>query len=149
MPAVADPPAASAVEIANQLRPVLLHLNRHLRRELHSLGVTGGQVSVLAAIHGQPGIGVKELAHREGSSAPTMSAHLDRLELAGLVARTRADGDRRRVGLTVSAEGSKVLRAVRSRRTAWLAARIEQLRPEQRAALEAAVGSLRALVEVS
>ncbi|MFN2451294.1 MAG: MarR family winged helix-turn-helix transcriptional regulator [Candidatus Dormibacteria bacterium] len=138
---------ASAVETANLLRPVLLHLNRHLRREIHSLGVTAGQVSLLAAIHGQPGIGVKELAQREGSSAPTVSAHLDRLEEAGMVARTRGSDDRRRVGLTVTAEGSRVLRTVRSRRTAWLAARIEQLAPEQRAALDTAVGALRALVE--
>ena len=145
MPAVLAP--ASAVETANLLRPVLLHLNRHLRREIHSLGVTAGQVSLLAVIRSQPGIGVKELAQREGSSAPTVSAHLDRLEQAGMVARTRGDDDRRRVGLTVTAEGARVLRTVRSRRTAWLAARIEQLAPEQRAALEGAVDALRALVE--
>jgi hypothetical protein len=33
--------------LANQLRPVLLKLNRELRREIHSLGVTGGQVGLL------------------------------------------------------------------------------------------------------
>ena len=38
------------VTVANRLRPVLLKLNRHLRREIHSLGVTGGQVSLLFAI---------------------------------------------------------------------------------------------------
>ena len=146
MPAAIAAPA-SAVETANLLRPVLLHLNRHLRREIHSLGVTAGQVSLLAAIHGQPGIGVKELAQREGSSAPTVSAHLDRLEAAGMVARTRGSDDRRRVGLSVTAEGGRVLRTVRSRRTAWLAARIEQLAPEQREALDAALGALCALVE--
>lgn len=147
--AVVISPPVSAVEIANRLRPVLLHLNRHLRREIHSLGVTAGQVALLATIHAQPGIGVKELAQREGSSAPTVSAHLDRLERAGMVARTRGGDDRRRVGLTVTAEGSKVLRTVRSRRTAWLATRIEHLPPDQRAAIEAAVGPLRALVEIA
>ena len=38
------------VTTANRLRPVLLRLARELRREIHSLGVTGGQVSLLIAI---------------------------------------------------------------------------------------------------
>jgi hypothetical protein len=38
--------AADPVAVANRLRPVLLKLNRELRREIHSLGVTGGQVSL-------------------------------------------------------------------------------------------------------
>ena len=36
--------------VANRLRPVLLQLARQLRREVHPLGVTGGQVSLLVAI---------------------------------------------------------------------------------------------------
>ena len=61
------------VELANRLRPVLLKLARELRREIHSLGVTGGQVSLLVAIKVQPGIGVRELAAQEGLSAAAMS----------------------------------------------------------------------------
>ena len=50
------------VELANRLRPALLSLARELRREIHSLGVTGGQVTLLVAIKYSPGIGVRELA---------------------------------------------------------------------------------------
>src|SRR5919206_528728 len=50
------------VAVANRLRPVLHKLNRHLRRETHSLGVTSGQVSLLAQIGRSPGIGVLALA---------------------------------------------------------------------------------------
>ena len=39
--------AADPTVLAYLLRPVLLQLNRQLRREIHSLGVTGGQVSLL------------------------------------------------------------------------------------------------------
>ena len=42
--------ANDSVTIANRLRPALLRLSRELRREVHSLGVTGGQVSLLAQI---------------------------------------------------------------------------------------------------
>lgn len=136
------------VAVANGLRPVLLHLNRRLRRELHALGVSSSQVTLLAAIQGMPGIGVGELAAHEGTSAPSVSNHIDRLEVAGLVTRTRIEGgDRRRVGLSVTAEGARVLRAVRSRRTAWLAARLRELPDDQLRAVDAAIVGLRALVE--
>jgi hypothetical protein len=58
--------SADPLDVANRLRPVLLHLVRHLRRETHALGITGGQASLLAGIHNTPGIGINELAAREG-----------------------------------------------------------------------------------
>jgi DNA-binding MarR family transcriptional regulator len=140
--------ALDPVAVANGLRPVLLHLQRHLRRELHALGIGGSQVSLLSAIHGSPGIGVAELAAREGTSASSVCNHIDRLEASGLVTRTRVDGgDRRRVGLTCTAEGARVLRTVRSRRTAWLAARLRDLPEDQLRAIDNAMAGLRALVE--
>jgi DNA-binding MarR family transcriptional regulator len=140
--------AADPLAVANRLRPVLLHLSRHLRRETHALGLTAGQASVLAAIRNAPGIGVNELAAREGMSAPSMSAHIDRLEAAGMVARIRAEsGDRRRVGLTVTRDGTRVLDDVRRRRTAWLAQRLQRLDPAELDRLDAAVAALARLVE--
>ena len=132
--------------IANELRPVVLRLGRELRREIHSLGVTGGQVSILAAIKHAPGITASAVAERERVSAPAMSNHLARLEKAGLIERTREGIDRRRVGLTVSAEGDKVLRSVRQRRTAWLAARLDKLTHDERVTIEAALPALEKLV---
>src|SRR4051812_36942569 len=124
--------------VAGRLRPVLVKLARELRREVASLGVTSGQLSLLWAIERAPGIGVRELAAREGMSAPGMSGHVDRLEAAGLVTRVRSEADRRRVGLEVTAEARRVLRAARTRRTAWLATRLKALTPEERAAIDEA-----------
>ena len=135
--------------IANRLRPVLVQLNRQLRRELHLLGVSAGQVSILGAIRQCPGIGIAELAAREGTSSPSISSHIDRLETAALVTRTKAaEGDRRRVGVRITPAGERVLRAVRSRRTAWLATRLEALDTGDRARIAAAVDSLAALVDL-
>src|SRR6266545_3514532 len=113
-----------ATALANRLRPVLLKLNRELRHEIHSLGVTGGQVSLLVQIKYHPGIGMRELAALERISVPGMSKFVSRLEEAGLVERAPVEGDQRRVGLTVTAAGHKVLRSVKSKRTAWLSARL-------------------------
>src|SRR4051794_9167329 len=138
MPAVAADPTV----LANRLRPVLLHLNRQLRREIHSLGVTGGQVSLLVQIKFRPGIGVRELAALERMSVPGMSKFVARLEEAGLVGRAPVEGDQRRVGLTLTAAGHKVLRSVKSKRTAWLSARLRSLDPEELDAIDAAIEPL-------
>jgi DNA-binding MarR family transcriptional regulator len=135
-----------SLAIANRLRPPVLRLARHLRREIHSIGVTGGQVSLLIQIKNDRGITARELADRERVSPPAMSAHLARLEAAGLIRRERGT-DRRRLGLWITEEGERVLRSVKKRRTAWLAARLERLTDEERASIEAAVPALERLLE--
>ena len=135
------------LRLANELRPVLLLLNRQLRKELAPLGITAGQAALLHAIRTNPRLGVRDLAAREGISAPAMSAHLDRLEAAGLVRRTRLAADRRRVVAEVTERGVRVLRSARARRTAWLAARLKSLSAEERDAIERANEPLRRLLE--
>ena len=134
------------VAIADRLRPVLLRIGRELRREAREVGVSSEQVALLAAIKYKPGIGVRELAARERISPPAMTKHVDRLERDGLVTRTPSADDRRRVGLTLTEEGQRVLRRVRSRRTAWLASRLHGLSRADLAAVEAAVEPLSRLL---
>jgi DNA-binding MarR family transcriptional regulator len=139
--------APDTTALANRLRPVLLKLSRELRREIHSLGVTGGQVALLVQIKYRPGIGVRELARLERVSVPGMSKFVVRLEEAGLVERASVAGDQRRVGLSLTPAGHKVLRSVKSKRTAWLSARLRQLDPEQLEAVDAAIEPLAHLLE--
>src|SRR5690349_14617316 len=124
------PTAVDTLALANQLRPVLLQLNRHLRREAHELGITSSQASLLGTIDRYPELGVRELAARIGVSPPGITRYLDRLERAGLVTRGRDETDARRLRLTVTQRGQEVLDSLRSRRTAWLAERLSELAPE-------------------
>jgi DNA-binding MarR family transcriptional regulator len=144
MPVVAADPTV----LANQLRPVLFKLGRELRREIHSLGVTGGQVALLVQIKHRPGIGMRELAALERISVPGMSKYVSRLEDAGLVQRAPVEGDQRRVGLRLTAAGQRVLRSVKSKRTAWLAARLRELDPQEIEAIDAAIEPLTRLLAV-
>jgi len=139
---VADP-----IAVANRLRPALLRANRALRREVHSLGVTGGEVALLNLIREEPGIGVRELAARERMSPAGMSKHVARLESAGLLRRIE-HADRRRVGLVLTGEAVRVLASVNRRRTTWLASRLRELSPREIEALDAAVEPLLKLADV-
>jgi DNA-binding MarR family transcriptional regulator len=140
--------SADPTTVANRLRPALLRLNRELRRELHSLGVSGQQVSLLIKIQKERGIGLRELARWERMSTPGMSKHVARLEAAGLVRRTEVV-DRRRIGLELTPEGTRVLASVKRRRTARLAERLRGLSPDELDAVDAAVEPLLKLLEVS
>jgi DNA-binding MarR family transcriptional regulator len=136
----------SPAALADQLRPVLLRLSRELRREAQSLGVTGGQVALLIQIKRDPGITASELAERERMSAPGMSGHIARLENAKLIERARA-ADRRRIGLTLTPAGDKILASVRKRRTAWLAGHLSGLSEAEREAIADALPALVKLLE--
>jgi DNA-binding MarR family transcriptional regulator len=137
---------AELTAIADELRPTLLRLGRELRREARIAGVSPEQVAILVSIKGAPGVTAGELAGVERVSAPAMSKLVSRLEREGLVARTQSDADRRRAGLTLTEEGQRVLRRVRSRRTALLATRLSALSPQELDSVSAALGPLSRLV---
>ena len=67
--------------------------------------------------------------------------------LAYLVERSPVEGDQRRVGLALTAAGQRVLRSVKSKRTAWLSARLRELDPEELDAIDAAIEPLTHLLE--
>jgi DNA-binding MarR family transcriptional regulator len=137
-----------AMGVADLLRPTLLQLARELRREKIA-GVSAQQVALLVAIKYGPGVTVGELASGEHVSTAAMSKRVTRLERSALVARTRSETDRRRVGLTLTDDGQRTLRRVRSRRTAWLATRLSSLSREELAAVGAAAEPLARLLELA
>jgi DNA-binding MarR family transcriptional regulator len=135
-----------AMAVADSLRPTLLRLARELRRE-RIAGVSPHQVGLLVAIKYAPGVTVGELAAGERVSTAAMSKRVSRLERDGLVTRTQSQTDRRRVGLTLTEDGQRTLRRVRSRRTAWLASRLSSLSPAELEAVGAAAEPLARLLE--
>ena len=78
-----------------------------------------------------------------------MSAHVKRLMQLGYVQRehARVEGDRRRIGLSVTRSGTVYLRTVSERRADWLAERLAELGKEDRTALDRAAKSLRLILE--
>lgn len=143
-----DPTGNESIDLAAQLRPAILRLNRLLRRETQAFGVSPLMVMLLSTIDKEPGIGVNDLANRENMRAASMSSHVKQLEAAGYIQRDQTlHTDKRRVGLAVTPEGRRLVAEVRKRRTDWLAGRVATLDPDDRAALARAVGALRHLGE--
>jgi DNA-binding MarR family transcriptional regulator len=144
---MSSPIATDTVKVADALRPVLLRVGRELRREARAEGISPEQVSLLVAVKYTPGIGIRDLAAHERISAPALTKHVDRLERDGLVTRTPNPDDGRRIGIALTEDGQRVLRRVRSRRTAWLATRLRGLDEGELAAVEAAIEPLSRLLK--
>ena len=131
-----------SLDLANDLRPIVLRIARQLRKETEQFGVTSRQATLLFLVKASPGLTLRALAEAEGISAPALSAHVDRLESAGQLVRVRDAVDRRRVGLELTPKGERLIRSIRERRTAWLAERLEELEPEELRAIEGAIEPL-------
>lgn len=138
--------ALRADVVAVELRSVLLRLARELRKETERTGVTPCQETLLRLVKRSSGHSLAELAAAEGISPPALSRHIDRLEHAGLIERVRSTGDRRRVGLRLTGDGSRLLRRSPARRTTWLAERLRALEQSELEAIDDAVRALRALL---
>jgi DNA-binding MarR family transcriptional regulator len=83
-----------------------------------------------------------ELAARERIQRPTATRVIARLEEMGLIARTADPQDRRSSLVSVTPDAKALLQEQRTRKTAFLAERLERLNAEDRAALERAADVL-------
>ncbi len=137
------------VKLAAELRPSILRLSRHLRREAIRGGSSSLDAQLLGTLREEPGLGVSELADMEQMSRPAMSAHVKRLVQLGYVQRDNSkteNVDRRRIGLVITRSGTQFLRNVNERRADWLAERLSGLGSEDRTALDRAAKSLRLIL---
>ena len=135
------------IALADALRPAVLRVSRRLRQEAQKAGLSAQDAMLLGHIRKNPGVGVSALADLERTSRPTMSAHVKRLEAAGLVARSDHAEDGRRSGLAITAAGARKLDIIRRKRNDWLAARLSRLTADDRATLEQAAPALLRLID--
>ena len=130
-------------DLAHQLQRLVFRLNRELRAQSAGAGASGADAMLLAELRRSPGAGVSELAAAENVARSVMSERVKRLEAAGLIARDpRSFKDRRRVGLTITDAGHRLLKLITERRRAWMADRLIALSAQERKAVRIAVESL-------
>jgi DNA-binding MarR family transcriptional regulator len=125
--------------LATALRISVSRLARRLRAERMAKGLEPGlsdtQLAALAALERHGAMTPGELADHEKVQPPSMTRVIAALEERGLVTRAPHATDRRQVVLTATDQGEEVVRLSRRLREAWLAKRLRELTPQERALL--------------
>ncbi|GAA1927526.1 MarR family transcriptional regulator [Nocardioides lentus] len=146
MPTVAKV-ARTDAGLASELRLSVMRLRRRLAAERHPDNeLASGSMAVLGWLYRTGGeLTVTELADAERVKPPSMSRTVRGLVEGGYVARRASDDDGRQVRVSLTDRGRDTLLADRRRRDAWLALRLKELSPEERAVLRRAAPILERL----
>jgi DNA-binding MarR family transcriptional regulator len=136
--------------LATGLRISVNRLARRLRVErtvpgLGELALSDTQLAALTALDRHGAMTPGELAEHEKVQPPSMTRVIAALVDAGLVMRAAHPTDRRQVILSPSGTGRDLVSKARRRRDAWLAKRLAELTPAERATLRAAAPILEKL----
>ena len=136
MTTVSSRPAPEA-ELASRLRLAVTRLSRRLRTQLPG-ELSPSQLATLSSVERLGPMTLGELSGVERVKPPTMTKIVGCLEEQGLVTRTVDPNDRRVARVEATAEGRRFLDRSRRRKDAYLAERLRDLDPADRAALERA-----------
>jgi DNA-binding MarR family transcriptional regulator len=100
-------PATRAV--LDSIRRIVRALRESSRKTERSIGLGAAQLFVLQRLAGAPPLSINELADRTLTHQSSVSVVVSRLVRGGLVARTRAVADGRRVAITLTPVGRALL----------------------------------------
>ena len=131
----------SVPDLAGRLRLTIARTARRLRQEA-SGDLSPSLTAALSTVERHGPLTPSDVAARERIQRPTATRVLARLEEQGLIARTADLWDRRSSLVVVTAAGHELLAELRTRKTAFLAQRMERLSPEERETLDNAADIL-------
>ena len=128
-------PQRADADLASSLRLSVMRLARRLRLEKSSDSLSMNQLAALGTLNRCGDLTVGELAGIEKVKPPSMTRTINSLADAGLVTRQAHPTDGRQVLVGLTPDARQVLEEDRRRRDAWLAKRLADLSPDQRALL--------------
>ncbi len=117
------------------LRKVVRALRSGNAQAERAIGISSAQLFALRAIAAQPGGSLGDVAERTLTSQSSVSEVVSRLVEHGLITRAASPKDRRRLELTVSDEGRRLLERAPATVQEKLASGLLSLPPQQRQAL--------------
>ncbi len=124
------PSDAIAREILD-IVPIVMRVIRIEMRSHRSADLAVPQFRTLLFISRNPGSSLLALAHHLGLTPPTVSKMVDGLVLNNLVGREPSHADRRKVNLTLTAQGYEILEKARNSAQVRLAEILSRLNPEE------------------
>jgi DNA-binding MarR family transcriptional regulator len=128
-------------DLAGRLRFMIVRTARRLRQEAGS-DLSPSLTAALSTVECHGPMTPSELAARERIQRPTATRVLARLAEEGLVERTPDPQDGRSALVSATPAARALLDELRTRKTAFLAERLERLDAEDRAALDRAADIL-------
>lgn len=131
----------------DELRLAILRISRRMRLERSAADVTDSQLSVLFVLNKEGGQTLGSLSDHERVTPPSMNRTVNALVESGLVTRSSAPDDGRKVLIEATDAGRQVAQETKHRRQAWFARQLESLDVQERAALDAAAPILRKLAD--
>lgn len=144
MPSLTTAPPDAA--LASSLRLSVVRLNRRLRAQRADSSVTLTQLAALSTLRNYGALSPGELAAHERVQPPSMTRVLAVLEDRGLLHRRPHPTDGRQAVLELTAAGAELLDEEVRMREVWLARRLAELSPADRAVLDAASAVIDRLV---
>lgn len=133
--------------LAGEVRVAVGRLSRRLRQEKADHELSDAQFGVLALLHREGPKTLGELADAERVRPPSMTRTVGCLVDDGLAERLPDPSDGRVTRIRPTAEGTALVLDVRRSRDAWLVARLRELDPAQRRALQEASELLREVAD--
>ena len=132
--------------LAAELRLSVMRLRRRLANERHPDNeLSIGQMTVLGALYRKGECTIGQLAEHERVRPPSMTRTINCLADDGYVVRRADDTDKRLVLVSLTERGTAIVLADRRRRDHWLAQRLRELSPDERAVLREAAPILERL----
>ncbi len=127
-PAPTRSPVPTLFEIADRLHSAAIHLLRHARKQDVLARIGPARLSALSVlVFGGP-MALGQLAAAEQVKAPTMSRIVAGLKRSGLARIETDKEDARRIRVTATAKGERLLQQARARRIRLVAETLSGLR---------------------
>jgi DNA-binding MarR family transcriptional regulator len=146
-PTLADA-AQAAEDLPTRLRAAIGRLSRRLRQTGAGYELTPSQVSVLLTVVRHSPLRLADLAAIESINPTMLSRITGRLTERDLIRRTSDAADRRAALVQATPEGRRMRKRILTERTAALQECLQELSPQDRAALTAALPALERLVDL-
>lgn len=97
------------VAVLKSFRVIYGSVRQHFRQVQQVCGVSGSQLWILNEVSRAEGIGVSDLAAKLSIHQSTCSQLVDKLVRSGLLIKTRGADDQRRVFLSMTGSGRRIL----------------------------------------
>lgn len=134
-------------EILVALRRIMRAISLRSKQLEKQVGLTVPQLLVMQNLEEAGELSVSDIARRVSLSQGTVTSVIDRLQAKGLLERVRSQSDKRKVSVSLSAEGRRQVLAAPGLLQEEFISRFEQLEDWERKMLTSAVERIASLMD--